>query len=638
MQPRPPPSTNKAGLGTLDDDVVHQQQLTFHSVTDLEHRYAREVLEHACRCVGLQYDQDVKPITISRVFASLAEIDECDVQTVLAPFHASQANLEKFIDMINMPTDLAEVPYDENLIAAHSSLFSPVADASTPLVSAAGGGGDEAYQRFVSRLHRIYRNPKEGVPVDVIRQAEVALRRHNAHQKECFATLQRVGHACEQLQLQRRKYQRYRGDPSDETDAIADRATHRSPSRPSSAPPPAGSIFSVSTRDPAGQVTRLLAQLRKYAAVKRDELVREVAARTTSESSATRCSSSRENAAPSSAPRPPPQRPSSSSCAASSLGPNAFREGLAAHAEKMRKQQEENSQRRLLMSEKEERLMEAQANAERRRYDFLRNRELRCRSIDLRQQRIHEHTHSQQRAEQHDIQVAEEVKVKEFDERRSESANQRRNVAERQAVSAQRRREEAKKRAAAALAEKTDRARQKEQAYKDRTVAAEQKLTQRLSSATRKFRDLENHRKEALEKAKLLELQKQSETEQLRLFVEEDLRRRAKRNEYLASLRDEEAAIKEAQRRKLVEQFARAREFREQTFRDQWDRDLDRVKRNDHAKKRQLAALHDLQQRQEIKLRQILDETTFKPKDVDRMDAFIADIDKMLGENIELRV
>lgn len=584
------------------------------SASELEEAYNGSLLRHAAQCVGLDFDRDVRGLVVHPTYASLAEIDEGDLVRVLGSYHSSEKLLQDLVTLVC--SDVTVTEHDTDLIAAHSLRT----DVSHDIVD-----------RFVTRLHKIYRNPVEAVPLEVVREAEIALRRHNARQKDAHVALQRVFHACEQLQLQSKSRTRHRQE-SAHSDRPTSAHTELSVGR--------SSVDSAGSRkNPADAVSKLLLHLKKRAQAEKAQILREVLIRENLQGKDG--SSSVDEKSVTTANRSPSRNTSTSLQGsyetvsarrerAAEQRSRAFQEGLAEHVSKLQRAEQQSQQTTSRQLEEELRIGSAIDNAQRRRFEFLRNRELRCRASDQRCASIHRDVAQRKALDLADAAGDREHHQEESERALQERTEQQEKEKQRKQSATRMRQALAKQRAEAIKNEAIKRAIQKEEAYTRKVAACEKSEAERLAVAAQHNREVERHRREALQKAKALERQKIHDTERLRNILDDDQEKRSRRNEYLASLRKEENKIKDEQRRNLVRQYAKAREYRENAFREQWDHEINRLKNNEKSTKALSTAMHQLQLREETKLKKILSEQCYKHRDVQKLDEFIAELDSLL--------
>jgi hypothetical protein len=170
---------------------------------------------------------------------------------------------------------------------------------------------------------------------------------------------------------------------------------------------------------------------------------------------------------------------------------------------------------------------------------------------------------------------------------------------------------------------------EKQQTYLQKMEARENENVRKAAAASMRSKQLEQARKSVLDRAKKNEAHRIHETEALRNIIDTDQERRQRQTTYLKSIKSEENKIKEEQRRRLVQQYAKAREYREHAFRTQWEQDLQRRQDEERARKQFASSLHQLQLREESKLRGIIGAQNFTEKDIQKLDRFIAEIDAL---------
>ncbi|CUG94021.1 Hypothetical protein, putative [Bodo saltans] len=640
QRPQPPSQPARTAVSSrsprpiLSDDqrgalVVggHHGADAVRSSRELEDRFPLSTLRHAAQCVGLDYTVDIQGSHVLPGCGSLAEIEPQKMFQMLLPYHDDEALLKQLVGIAS--GNAAMGAEDAELSATHLTRRQ-----SMSMISLS----DLEQREFVVRLHRIYRNPNEHVPLEAVKLAEVALRRYNAKQKETESSLRRVFHACLQLEEQQQKYHRH--------------GTHTITStRPQSAP--GGRAVSVdncsslnfggggggsgSVRHPTDAVGKLLFHLKRQALSERNNIRREIAIRASEATQQTGGSSSHSNG----------PKPSSSSEAGTSTAidnsalvsarrhrkeqsaEHAFEVELEAHRRRTELLAAQKLRQDEMNAKAEDDLALAQDNADRRRYEFLRNRELRLRASS---ERCTEATKTNQEASKSTQLEIDKQKKKEQLARKEErlaraAEEQRAEDARKSAI--QLRQQRARDAARALEEQRVLAALEQEQEYLHKMEAHDNKNIRKAAAASIRSKQLEQARQSALDRAKRLEAHRVQETEALRNIIDTDQERRKRQTSYLKSIKNEENKIKEEQRRRLVQQYAKAREYREQAFRTQWENDLQRRQEEERTRKQFASSLHQLQLREEAKLRGIIGAQQFSEKDIQKLDRFIAEIDAL---------
>lgn len=659
MKPRPPvPPKHKLGSSppssyarthltfAADEDLNngalvvggHHGAEVVNSAQELEERFPLSTLRHAAHCVGLDYDADIQGTRTATCIGSLAEIEPADMFALLAPHHDDASLLRQLVDIVSGNVEIDDM--DEELSATHMSRRQSMSAISV---------GEAEQRDFVVRLHKIYRNPNESVPLEVVKSAEVALRRYNAKQKESESSLRRIYHACLQLEEQQRKYSRHNihnaagGRPHSAPSARAGSAATEG----SNGSEHGGGGGSGCSRHPTDAVGKLLIHLRRQAISERNNIRREIVIR--AQTNADIASNNTDNiraksvsGASSSSNHLLAKHHSTESDGgddatlvsarrhrkAASIQ-NAFREELDAFRKQCEEREEEKRRRDEANALAEYKLASAMSNAERRRYEFLRNRELRIRATSERAEAVSAANRERARIAEKEAEERKREELLTLKEDKLKSMTEEQQASETRKASKLRRQQEALERARALKQEKEQLALQQEQQYKERVQAHENDTTRKAAIASVHHREVEQRRKDAVQKAKRLEEQRVKDAESLRTIIDTDMERRKRQTAYLKSIKDEENKIKDGQRRRLVQQYAKAREYREDAFRSQWESELQRRQSEEQQRKQLASSLHQLQLREEAKLRGIIGSRQFNQKDIEKLNLFIAEIDAL---------
>lgn len=591
---------------------------------ELEDKFPASTLRHAAQCVGLDYDDEVRMLEVLPCCGSLAEIEPAKMFAMLQPYHDDEVLLRQLVSIANGNSAVEDE--DAELSATHLTRRQ-----SMSMVSLS----DTEQREFVARLHRIYRNPTEHVPLEVVKLAEVALRRFNAKQKESESSLRRVFHACVQLNEQQEKYTRH-GTFHGGGGNTSNRPHSAPGGRAHSVDISADSILdfrrggSGSVRHPSDAVGKLLFHLKRQAIAEKNNIRRELAIRaselagTSPNTTLPTKSSDSGNTTIDSSALVSTRRHRLEQAAAS-----AFDRELEAHRRRSEAKAAAKQEKDAANAKAEEDIALAQDIAERRRYELLRDRELRLRATSERAcdaKRANQSAAQAARAEEEDrkrmgLLAQKEEHLARVEEERAEAAKRKSSVLLRQ--------QNAREAARALEAERVQRALRNEQQYLEKIEAHEAKSQRKAAAASRRSLQLEQARKSAVDRSRKLEAHRTQETEALRNIIDADQERRKKQSMYLKSIKDEENKIKEEQRKRLVQQYAKAREYREHAFRTQWEHDLQRRQDEEKQRKQFASSLHQLQLREESKLRGIIGAQQFTEKDIQKLDLFIAEIEAL---------
>jgi hypothetical protein len=648
MQPRPPAppvgrhseahhTRSHLSFGSDDDHphaggaliVVggHHGAEIVSSAQELENRFSINTLRHAAQCVGLDYTTDIQGSQIGPCYGSLAEIDPSVMFQLLSPHHDDDALLRQLVEIVAKDTVVDDI--DEELSATHASRRQSF---SGTMLS------DVEQHAFVSRLHKIYRNPNDRVPLEVVKSAEIALRRYNAKQKETESSLRRVFHACMQLEEQQKKYARHNLGGAAPANVVATGRPHSAPSGR------AGSIMSIDgasvttsgRRNPSDAVGKLLMHLKRQAVAERNYIRRELVIRAQEHADAFSVEGS--------SPRHHDRQSKGSTEAGMTddvslvsarrhrrelSAQNAFQEAQIAQKRRCEEEAAAKQRKKEASDLAEYKLAMTLGNAERRRYEFLRNRELRIRANSERAAELSTANkefaltamQNEERKRREELLVTKEEHLARITEE-NKKMQQRTSLMHR-------RQQDAIDRARALQEARAHRAAEQERKYKEHMEMKEHADLQKAAEASLRRQAIEEKRRAALNKAKKLEAQKVLETEALRNIMDTDQERRKRQHAYLKSIRDEENRIKEEQRRRLVHQYAQAREYRENAFRSQWECELQRRQEEEKERKRFASSLHQLQLREEAKLRGIIGSRQFNGKDIEKLNLFIAELDAL---------
>jgi hypothetical protein len=556
IEPRPPGirlnlcNVRPHSAKTSSSHPRERETIDFTSLAELEQLYPPELLLHAARCVGLDLNSDLRGKNVLPQLGHLGALRGEEDYSLLQPYFGDPDHFQRFaVFMRSLDVD---------------------------------GGVQKPQTVDAVRYEKLLQSE---LPVGVIKDAEVALRRFDAAQRELKENLERVYRACEQLSSQKMEHQKHFDRPRSASISPRSASTlDYSVDRPS-----ARVAQSVATAKDA--LTRTVAMLRRQAQLEEHRLLKIIEHdQRLREEHAERVASTKKETER----KLIDQR-------------HDFENRVDGVHQSNQKMQNSAKEHQLAVEATLNKISEELLSAEERRFEFLRSREINVRIGSVQRQRWHSEAarrkaeESAEAKREKDMASLEQFLARQTREKIRQSLSRERSCMEKEKEAL------AYQRASQLAREKIQKAQDAAEKYRAHVEQSSKEKAERLIRQRQLFEERERHRLEAIERAKSIVEKHKQDTQTLLDTLEADHEQRQRRLAYERELRDEERRLKEEKRKKLVHQYSRARKYREEAFRQHWELAKDAVQQDDQEVRKTTSALRDETSRLRMQLRDALE-------------------------------